>query len=164
MGKTMVMRALEAKGVPYTYHKHARKQHTAAGVAEDLGIPVAWVVKAMIVKRGSSPGSKRDFALVVVPGDRQLSLKKVAEALGEKDVAMASERDVQRVTGFQVGAVSVVGFRRKDIIAFVDQGVLALEQAFISSGRPDAGLEVIPQDLLRAITGAQVGDFAVSAS
>ena len=159
MGKTMVMRALEAKGVPYTYHKHARKQYTAAGVAEDLNIPVGWVVKAMIVVRPN-----RDFALVVVPGDRQLSLKKVAEALGEKDIAMASERDVQRVTGFQVGAVSVVGLRRKDIAAFVDQGVLALEQAFISSGRPDAGLAVAPQDLLRAIENAQVGDFAVSAS
>lgn len=158
MGKTIVMRALEAKGVPYTYHKHARKQHTAAGVAEDLGIPVAWVVKAMIVQL-----LKKDFALVVVPGDRQLSLKKVAEALGEKNIAMASERDVQRVTGFQVGAVSVVGFRRKDIIAFVDQGVLALEQAFISSGRPDAGLALTPQDLLRAIEGAQVGDFATNA-
>jgi len=163
MGKTIVMRALEAKGVPYTYHKHARKQYTAAGVAEDLGIPVAWVVKAMIVKRGFPPRSKGDFALVVIPGDRQLSLKKVAEALGEKDVAMASERDVQRVTGFQVGAVSVVGFRRKDIIAFVDQGVLALEQATISSGRPDAGLALTPQDLLRAIEGAQVGDFSTSA-
>ena len=158
MGKTMVMRALDAKGVPYTVHKHARKQYTAEGVAEDLGVPVAWVVKAMIVHR-----SKRDFALVAVPGDRKLSLKKVAEALGEKDVAMASERDVQRVTGFQVGAVSVVGFRRKDIIAFVDQGVLALEQALISSGRPDAGLALTPQDLLRAIEGAQVGDFSTGA-
>jgi len=163
MGKTIVMRALEAKGVPYTYHKHARKQHTAAGVAEDLGIPVAWVVKAMIVKRESSPRSRGDFALVVVPGDRQLSLKKVAEALGEKDVAMASARDVQRVTGFQVGAVSAVGLRRKDITAFVDQGVLALEQAFISSGRPDAGLALAPQDLLRAIEGAQAGDFSTGA-
>jgi len=163
MGKTMVMRALDAKGVPYTVHKHARKQYTAEGVAEDLGVPVAWVVKAMIVKRGSPPSSKRDFALVAVPGDRKLSLKKVAEALGEKDVAMASERDVQRVTGFQVGAVSVVGLRRKDIIAFVDQGVLALEQALISSGRPDAGLALTPQDLLRAMEGAQVGDFSTGA-
>jgi len=34
----------------------------------------------------------------------------------------------------------------------------------ISSGRPDAGLELTPQDLLQAIEGAQVGDFAVSAS
>ena len=88
MGKTIVMRALEAKDIPYTVHKHARKQYTAEGVAEDLGVPVAWVVKAMIVQ-----WSKRDFALVAVPGDRQLSLKKVAEALGEKHVAMASERD-----------------------------------------------------------------------
>jgi len=163
MGKTMVMRALEAKGIPYTYHKHARKQHTAEGVAEDLDVPVTWVVKAMIVERESSPRSKRDFALVVVPGDRQLSLKKVADALGEKDVAMASERDVQRVTGFPVGAVSVAGFRRQGIAGYVDRGVLDLEKVIISSGRPDAGLEVIPQDLLRAIAGAQVGDFAVSA-
>ena len=158
MGKTIVMRALEAKDIPYTVHKHARKQYTAEGVAEDLGVPVAWVVKAMIVQ-----WSKRDFALVAVPGDRQLSMKKVAEALGEKHVAMASERDVQRVTGFPVGAVSVVGFRRQDIVAFVDQGVLALEQALISSGRPDAGLALTPQDLLRAIEGAQVGDFSTSA-
>jgi Cys-tRNA(Pro)/Cys-tRNA(Cys) deacylase len=89
-------------------------------VTEDLGVPVAGVVKAMIVQR-----SKRDCALVAIPGDRQLSLKKVAEALGEKNIAMASERDVQRVTSFQVGAVSVVGFRRKNIAGYVDQGVLS---------------------------------------
>jgi Cys-tRNA(Pro)/Cys-tRNA(Cys) deacylase len=128
-------------------------------VAEDLDVPVAWVVKAMIVRR-----DKRDFVLVVIPGDKQLSLKKVAEALGEKDVSLASERDVQRVTGFQVGAVSVTGFRREDIPGYVDQGVLELEKALISSGRPDAGLALQPQDLLRAIDGAQVGDFAVGAS
>ncbi len=159
MGKTMVMRALEAKDIPYTYHEHVRKRYTAEGVAEDLDVPVAWVVKAMIVER-----SKRDFALVVVPGDKQLSLKKVADALGDKEVTLASERDVQRVTGFQVGAVSVAGFRRQGIAGYVDRGVLELEKVIISSGRPDAGLEVIPQDLLRAIAGAQVGDFAVSAS
>jgi Cys-tRNA(Pro)/Cys-tRNA(Cys) deacylase len=159
MGKTMVMRALEAEGVPYEYHEHVRKRYTAEGVAEELDVPLAWVVKAMILER-----SDGDFALVVIPGDKQLSLKKVAETLDDKEVTLASERDVQRVTGFQVGAVSVTGFRRKGIAGYVDQGVLELEKAIISSGRPDAGLEVKPQDLLRAIEGAQVGDFAVSAS
>lgn len=160
MGKTMVMRALEAEDISYEYHEHVRKRYTAEGVAEDLDVPVAWVVKAMIVKRGFPPRPNGDFALVVVPGDKQLSLKKVAEALGDKEVTLASERDVQRVTGFQVGAVSVAGFRRGDIAGYVDQGLLELEKAIISSGRPDAGLEVNPQDLLRAIEGAQVGDFA----
>ena len=156
MGKTIVMRALEAKGITYTLHTHARKQYTAEGVAKELDVPLAWIAKAMIVQR-----SNRDFALVVVGGDRQLSLKKVAEALGEKNITLASERDVQRITGFRVGAVSVVGFRRGGIAGYVDQGLLELEKVIISSGRPDAGLEVQPEDLLQVIESAQVGDFAV---
>jgi prolyl-tRNA editing enzyme YbaK/EbsC (Cys-tRNA(Pro) deacylase) len=72
---------------------------------------------------------------------------------------LASARDVQRVTGFQVGAVSVLGFRRSDVAAYVDEGVLEQEGIIISSGRPDAGLEVKPQDVLQVLQ-AQVGDFA----
>jgi Cys-tRNA(Pro)/Cys-tRNA(Cys) deacylase len=155
MGKTMPMRALEQKGIPYQVHQHARKQYTAEGVAEDLGIPVAQVAKAMIVR-----GSDRQFVLFVVPGDRRLSLKKVAAALNDKEVELAGERDVQRVTGFQVGAVSVLGFRRSDIRPYVDQSVLDLERVLISSGRPDAGLALAPQDLIAALDGVEVGDFS----
>jgi Cys-tRNA(Pro)/Cys-tRNA(Cys) deacylase len=147
------MRILEEKGIPYEPRQQARRQLTAEGVADDLGVPVAWVVKAMIVQR-----SDRSFALVVIPGDRQLSLKKVGGVLGDKNVVMAQGRDVQRVTGYQVGAVSVLGFRRDDIPSYLDGAVLVLERAIISSGRPDMGLELDPQDLERAL-GAQVGDF-----
>ena len=42
---------------------------------------------------------------------------------------------------------------------FQYQSVLELEQAIISSGRPDAGLALAPQYLVQAIDGAQVGDF-----
>ena len=31
MGKTIVMRALEAKDIPYTYHKHATKKQQVLG-------------------------------------------------------------------------------------------------------------------------------------
>ena len=152
--KTIPMRALDEKGVPYRVHAHTRKLYTAEGVAEDLGIPVAQVVKAMIVRR-----SDRSFVLVVIPGDKRLSLKKLGAVLNDKGLELASARDVQRVTGFQVGAVSVLGFRRSDIAAYMDEGVLEQETVIISSGRPDAGLEVKPQDLLQVL-GAQVGDFA----
>lgn len=153
--KTMPMRILDEKGIPYEPREQARKQFTAEGVAEDLGVPVAWVVKAMIVQR-----SDRSFVLVVIPGDLQLSLKKVGTVLGDKSVALAQQRDVQRVTGYQVGAVSVLGYRRDDIPSYVDQHVLALERVVISSGRPDMGLELDPEDMLRAL-GADVGEFAV---
>ena len=151
--KTLPMRILEEKGIAYEIREHARKQYTAEGVAEDLGIPVSWVVKAMIVQR-----SDRSFALVAIPGDRQLSLKSVGGVLGDKNVQMANQRDVQRVTGYQVGAVSVLGFRRDDIPSYLDLHVLELERAIISSGRPDMGLEMDPEDLLQALD-AEVDDF-----
>jgi Cys-tRNA(Pro)/Cys-tRNA(Cys) deacylase len=154
MPKTVPMRVLDEKGIPYVPRPQARKQFTADGVAGDLGIPVAWVVKAMIVRC-----SDRSFVLVVIPGDRQLSLKKVGAAVGDKKVEMAQQRDVQRVTGYQVGAVSALGFRRDDVPSLVDQHVLALEKAIISSGRPDMGLEMSPPDLLRALD-ATVGDYS----
>lgn len=151
---TLPMRALDERGIPYEPRQQSRKQFSAEGVAQDLGVPVAWVLKAMIIQR-----SDRRFALAVIPGDRQLSLKKAGAVLGDKNVALAQQRDVERVTGFQVGAVSVLGFRRDDIPSYVDEAVLALERVIISSGRPDLGLELDPQDLLRAL-GATVEDFS----
>ena len=153
--KTMPMRVLNKKGVPYEVHQHAQKQYTAEGVAEDLGVPVAQVVKAMIVQC-----SNRQYALAIVAGNVRLSLKKLRTILNDKDVTLASERDVQRITGFQVGAVSVIGFRRDDVPVYVDQGVLELDQVIISSGSPEAGLALTPDDLMQALEGAQVGDFS----
>lgn len=152
--KTAPMRALDAAGVPYEVHWHAHKQFTCEGVAEDLGVPLSWVVKAMIVQR-----SDGKFALFVLAGDRRLSMKKVAAALGDKGVVMASERDVQRVSGFQIGAVSVAGFRRDDIPCYIDQSVMELAQVIISSGRPDAGIALSPGDLARVMDEAIIGDY-----
>ena len=158
--KTMPMRALDEKRIPYEAHQQSSKQYTAEGVAEDLSVPVAQVVKAMLVQRSTSPGKGgSSFALFVVPGNRRLSLKKVAEELEDKNVGLAAERDVQRITGFQVGAVSVLGFRRDYVPGYVDQRVLDLEQVIISAGRPDVGLALVPSDIVRAIEGCQTGDY-----
>lgn len=158
--KTMPMRTLEEEEIQYEVLQQSSKQYTAEGVAEDLGVAVAQVVKAMLVQRSSNSGEgNRPFALFVIPGDRRLSLKKVGAALADKKAQLASQRDVQRVTGYQVGAVSVLGFRRDDVPGYVDQHILELEQVIISAGRPDTGLALAPADMVRAIKEAQAGDF-----
>jgi prolyl-tRNA editing enzyme YbaK/EbsC (Cys-tRNA(Pro) deacylase) len=60
---------------------------------------------------------------------------------------------------FQVGAVSVLGFQRADVPSYVDQRVLELDQVVISAGRPDVGLVLVPVDLVKAMDGAQLGDY-----
>lgn len=158
--KTMPMRALDEKGIHYEVRQQSSKQYTAEGVAEDLGVPVAQVVKAMLVQRSANSGNgSNPFVLIVIPGNRRLSLKKVGAALDDKKVQLASQRDVERVTGFQLGAVSVLGFRRDDVPGYVDEHVLELEQVIISAGRPDTGLALAPADMVRAIAGCQTGDF-----
>lgn len=152
--KTLPMEILEQKGVPFEVHEHTDDQYTAEGVAEDLGVPVAQVVKAMLVRCDGSW-----FVLVVVPGDRRLSLEKVKTVVGAGRVDLASRQDVQRVTGYPVGAVSVMGFRQGGVLTFVDRRVLELDQVIISSGRPDAGLALSPDDMMQALQGAQVGGF-----
>jgi Cys-tRNA(Pro)/Cys-tRNA(Cys) deacylase len=158
MAKTLPMRALDERGIPYEAHEQSHKQYTSAGVAEELSVPVAQVVKAMIVQRSTHLAGQGEFAVVVIPGDRRLSLKKAGALLGDKALRLASERDVVRVTGFQVGSVSVVGFRRDDIAGYVDRQVLALPQVIISAGRPDVGLALAPEGMVRAM-GAQVGNL-----
>jgi Cys-tRNA(Pro)/Cys-tRNA(Cys) deacylase len=152
--RTLPMELLEKKGIPYKAHEHAEDQYTAQGVAEDLGVSVAQVVKAMLVRCDGSW-----YVLVVVPGDQRLSLEKVRSTVGAARVTLASKQEVERITGYTVGAVSVIGFRQGGVLTFVDGGVLDLERVIISSGRPDAGLELSCDDLLRALPGAQAGDF-----
>jgi len=153
--KTLPMELLERKGIPYQAHEHEEVQYTAEGVAGDLGVPVAQVVKAMLVRCDGSW-----YVLVVIPGDERLDLEKVRAAVGAGKVNLASKQEVERVTGYTVGAVSVMGFRQGGVLTFVDEGVLDLEQVVISSGRPDAGLALSTEDLLTALEGAQLGGFS----
>jgi Cys-tRNA(Pro)/Cys-tRNA(Cys) deacylase len=154
VSKTMPMRVLEEKSIPYTPCQQAHKQFTAEGVAKDLGVPVGQVVKAMLVQLSVGSG----HVLVVLPGDRRLSLKKTGQALGDKHIKLAPQKDVERITGYTVGAVSVLGFRRQDVPCLVDGHILELEQVIISAGRPDMGLALKPEDMVLATAG-KVGDY-----
>ncbi len=105
------------------------------------------------------PSPSGNFALFVTPGDHRLSLKKAGEALGDKNADLASERDVERITGFQVGAVSVIGLRRDDTPRYLDQAVIGLGEVVISAGRPDMALKLTPSALLAAIDSPQIGNY-----
>jgi Cys-tRNA(Pro) deacylase len=158
LAKTMPMRVLDEHGIPYEVHQHQHKQLTSAGVAEDLGVPLARVVKSMLVQRSAHLPGQGEFAVIVIPGDRRLSLKKAGAVLGDKGLRLAAERDVVRVTGYQVGSVSVCGFRREDIAGYVDQHLMDLPEIYISAGRPDTGISLTPACLVR-VMAAQVANL-----
>jgi Cys-tRNA(Pro)/Cys-tRNA(Cys) deacylase len=136
----------------YEVKMHSKKAFTASEAARERCVRLEQIVKAMIVERHGG-----GHVLALVPGDKELSLKKLARFLGLKNVRLAVPGEVQSITGYHVGAVSAVGLRTS-LEAYMDQGVLSEEFVDISAGRHDAGLELRSKDLLTA-TKATLGDF-----
>jgi Cys-tRNA(Pro)/Cys-tRNA(Cys) deacylase len=98
------------------------------------------------------------LAVAMVPAEARLSLKSAAAALGVARADMAEPADVQRATGYVVGAVSPFG-QRKRLPTVVDSGALAFDRVFCSAGRRGWDVSVSPRDLIR-LTEAVTADIA----
>ncbi len=151
--QTHAIRALDELGIPYRVVMHAHKARNVEEAAAERGVPTRCVVKTLLVRRPD-----RKYLLALVRGDRRLSLKKLARLVGVKMVEMAPDDDVPRITGYQIGAVAPLGLRRADVPVYVDLQILEEPLVSISAGRHDAGLELAPEDLIRAV-GGQVADI-----
>ena len=99
--KTNAMRVLDARKVPYEIITFSPDIHSAEGVAEAAGISPAEVYKTLVVSREHGKP-----LLVMIAGDRELDLKRLARAAGEKKLKMATYRQAEELTGLQVGGIS----------------------------------------------------------
>lgn len=146
MEKTNSMRLLERQGIPYEVYTFSPDIHSAVGVAEVTGIPAREVFKTLVLLR---PGGKP--ILVIAPGDSEVDLRKVAAAVGEKKVALASHREAEALTGLQVGGISALALRDKRFPVYLDRSALAHERIMVSAGKRGVNLRLSPHDLIRAV-------------
>ncbi len=147
--KTHAIRALDEKRIPYELVMLAHKVRHLDEAADERSLPAGHLAKTLLAREVAG----RRYVIAVVRGDRRLSLKKLARLMGAKALEMAPLDDVPRITGYQPGAVSPVGQRRADLPVYVDPHILELPRVSVSAGRHDAELELVPDDLLRAVQG-----------
>ncbi len=147
--KNNVMRLLEARGIPYEAFSFSPEIHSARGVAEALGVPAHTVYKTLVVV----PSEGRPF-LVLVPGDRELDLHRLARSLGLKRVRMATQKEAERWTGLQVGGISPLALLGRGFRVYVDRSALDLEHVLVSAGRRGLNLRLRVSDLL-SLTAAR---------
>lgn len=94
----------------------------------------------------------------VVPVDRELDLKAIAGVLGTRRAAMADPVDAERASGYVVGGISPLGWRRPAPVV-VDEAIVAFETILVSGGRRGLDLELRGEDLVR-LTGARIASIA----
>lgn len=148
--KTNAMRALDARKVAYQTFSYSSEIHSADGAAEALGVDPAMVYKTLVVLPESGQGRP---LLIMVPGNHELDLKVLGQAVGEKKLRMASQREAESLTGLLVGGISALALLNKNFRIFVDEAALELPQMYVNGGQRGLNLRLAPQDLL-SVTGA----------
>ncbi|CAN7222374.1 aminoacyl-tRNA deacylase [Rhizobacter sp. LjRoot28] len=121
---------LKAHKVAYTEHLYDYVDH--GGTAESsrqLGVPEHEVVKTLVMEDESARP-----LIVLMHGDRQVSLKNLARQIGTRKVAPCKPEVAQRHSGFLVGGTSPFG-TRKAMPVYVEASVLGLPRILINGGR-----------------------------
>jgi len=146
--KTNSMRLLDASKIPYEVYTFSTDIHSASGVATAIGQPLEHVYKTLVIMR-----SNEKPLLAIVPGHRKVSLKHLAQVIGEKKLRMATQREAESLTGLQVGGISALALVNRGFDVFLDRSALALDRIVVSAGRRGINLRLRVEDLVRA-TGA----------
>jgi Cys-tRNA(Pro)/Cys-tRNA(Cys) deacylase len=144
--KTNAARLLDGLSISYELRSYEVDPDdlTAISVARKIGLPPEQVFKTLLSE--TNDGS---HLFAVIPGDSELDLKKLARAAGAKKVELASLKQVEPLTGYIRGGVTVMG-SKKPFPAFVDETIELFEVISVSAGQRGLQLILSPADYLRA--------------
>lgn len=129
-------------------HEIVKYNHEVKGAefaARAVGFALAQTVKTLVVAL-----DVKTYALVLMPGDRQLSMKKTAAACGAKRAAMADTATAQRLTGYLVGGISPFGTRKR-LPVVMEASLLAYKQVMINAGGRGIMIKMAPADIIAAL-------------
>jgi Cys-tRNA(Pro)/Cys-tRNA(Cys) deacylase len=143
---------LEHAGVAFTLHEYGydpNAERIGMQAAAALGVSPARLLKTLMAKAGSAP------ICVLVPSDREVSLKKLAAASGTKQAAMLAPSDAERLTGYRVGGISPFG-QKKRVRAFIEADALGFAFVLVNGGRRGLQIELAPGDLVRLLDATVV--------
>ena len=155
--KTNGARFLENLGIAFELREYEVDPDnlSALTVAKKIGMPPEQVFKTLL-----TTGGPNSYVFAVIPGDAELDFKKLARAANLRKAEMVPLKDVQPLTGYIRGGVTVFG-AKKSYPAFVDETIILFDQISISAGARGIQLILSPDDYLRAAE-AQTADLTKS--
>ena len=149
---TRATKALEQAGIAFelrSYDYDPDAESIGQAAAQALGVETAQVFKTLMVLADAKP------ACAIAPSDGEVSMKRVAAALGAKSAAMMKPADAERISGYKIGGVCPFGQMRK-VPVVIDETALLWDRIFINGGQ--RGLQVF----LTGADAARVLDAAVA--
>ncbi len=152
---TPATRLLREKGIAYTEHPYRYEERGGTRVsARELGVDEHAVVKTLVMEdEAGAP------LVVLMHGDREVSVKALARQLGRKSIAPCKPEVAQRHSGYLVGGTSPLG-TRKALPVFVERTILDLPRIYVNGGSRGFLVGLAPR-ALAALVAATPVDAAI---
>jgi Cys-tRNA(Pro)/Cys-tRNA(Cys) deacylase len=145
--ETRASKYLKKKQVPFKTVEYKHEEKGAEFAARAIGFALEKTVKTLVADLGPN-----GYVLALMPGDKHLSMKKLAKACCAKKASMANTETAQRLTGYWVGGISPFGTRQK-LAVVMEKSLFQYDEVAINAGQRGVMLIMNPKDILRASDG-----------
>jgi len=139
--------ALNKVGVNFTLHSYdydPDAERIGLQAAEAIGIEPRRVLKTLMAEVDDEP------VCVIVPSDREVSMKKLAAAFHGKSAKMMRPADAERLTGYHVGGISPFAQKKRVPIA-IDEAAMTQASVFLNGGQRGLQIQLEPNDARKAL-------------
>lgn len=126
---TPALRLLAKRRIPHEVHTYDYVERGGARASSSaLGVPLEQVVKTLVFETGDG-----DPVVVLMHGDREVSAKELARALGQKRVQPCKPEVAERHSGYRVGGTSPFGTRKRMPVC-IEASILELPRIWLNGG------------------------------
>ena len=141
---TLALASLGVKFALHAYDYDPTADRIGLQAAAALGIAPRRVLKTLMAEVDGRP------VCVVVPSDREVSMKKLAAAFAGKAANMMRPADAERLSGYHVGGISPFAQKKRVPVA-IDPAALAESSVYLNCGQRGLQIELDPADAVRAL-------------
>ena len=143
---TQAVRALRSAKVGFTPHLYDYVEHGGtAHSAASLGVDEHMVIKTIVLE-----DERKQPLICLQHGDREVSTKNLARAIGCKTITPCTPEVANRHTGYLVGGTSPFG-TRKPIPIYLQESITVLPRIYINGGKRGFLVGITADDLVRVL-------------
>lgn len=151
---TTAIRALLDNKIAFTCHEYKYEERGGTAVSSrELGVPENVIVKTLIMETDS-----KTPLIVLMTGDKEVSTKNLARAIGVKSVSPCPPEVANKHSGFVVGGTSPFGTKKK-MPVYLEKEILNLPEVFLNGGRKGFLVKLDPREIVRVLKPV-IGDFS----
>ena len=144
---TRATQALTKAGISFTVHTYEydpNAERIGLQAAQAIGEEPHRVLKTLMAEVDGKP------VCVVVPSDREVSMKKLASAFGGKSAAMMKPAIAEKATGYVVGGISPFGQKRQ-VPTAIEEAAMSEPLVYMNGGQRGLQVRLSPADAQRVL-------------